>query len=106
MMFKFKLWLIAKVGWLIYSIYKIFGAEEEYFATICQTAVQIFCEDFISDDKFLDLSEYEAIVQIYQFSFLYCHNLFHVTGAYEEAFSKISKECIRKYKWHKNTKGL
>ena len=106
MMFKIKLWIIAKIGWLVYFIYKVLGLEKEYFSTICQTAVQIFCEDFISDDKFLDLSDYEAIIQIYHFSLLYCHNLFHVNEAYEDAFFKISKECIRKYKWHKNTKGL
>ena len=106
MIYRFKLWLVAFSGNLLYWLYSLSGSEQEYIDLIYSTAVSSFSEDCLSSDDFMNLPRSEAVVQIYYFSLLYSHNLYKIPDAYNKVFSRITKECLRKYDWHKNTKGL
>jgi hypothetical protein len=106
MIYRIKLWFVALIGQFLYWTYSLSESEQEYVDLVYSTAVQNFSEEYLSNEDFMSLSKYEAVVQIYYFSLLYSHNLFKVPEAYDKVFSKITKECLRKYNWHKNIKDL
>jgi len=106
MIYRIKLWLVAFSGNILYWLYSLSNSEQEYVDLIYSTAVSSFSEEYLASDDFMELSKRDAVVQIYYFSLLYSHNLFKKPDAYNEVFSRITKECLRKYEWHKNIKDL
>jgi hypothetical protein len=106
MIYRFKLWFVAFSGGILYWLYSLSNSEQEYVDLIYSTAVSSFCEEYLSNDDFMQLPKPDALTQIYYFSLLYSHNLFNKPDAYNEVFSRITKECLRKYDWHEKIRGL